>query len=158
VGCGVAPNKGATSTLGNPVVAQSWQQHETLVTQALRSQNPGAPIGRQVTLDVTNVRSGVTETIRIDNTVPQNGVYQLVDAKFSGVRDLTQPTVNLTSTVTQNQQAVYSWISGGQPVVVVPRGANAVKAGMTPGVPINVAPTVQIHVNAPSGGTVVRTY
>lgn len=59
--------------------------------------------------------------------------------------------------VTRNQAKVYPWISSGQNVTLVPVGQNAINAGLTPGVPINVNPSVQIHVNGP-GGIVVRLY
>jgi hypothetical protein len=39
----------------------------------------------------------------------------------------------------------------------VPRGLNAEAAGFTPGQPIIVNPSVQIHVNTPTG-TAVRNY
>jgi RHS repeat-associated protein len=137
-------------------IATTWQQHEQFVTQNLQNANPGATIGRQVTLDVTNTTTSEMVTIRIDNTLPTGAnTYQLIDAKFSSVQDLT--TANLRSTVTPNQTTAYGWISGGQPVTVVPRGANAAAAGMTPGAPINVTGTVQIHVNGPTG-IVVRNY
>jgi len=137
-------------------VATSWQQHEQLVTQQLVADNPGVNIGRQVTLDVTGP-TGETVRIRIDDLVPTNGRYQLVDAKFSSVTDLTNPATDLTNTVTDNQSVVYDWVARGEQVTVVPEGANAEAAGLTPGVPIQVQPSVQIHVNGPNG-IVVRNY
>jgi hypothetical protein len=109
-------------------------------------------------MDVTNVSTGETVTIISDNTVPlQNGTTQIVDAKFSRVTDLSNPNTNLSSTVTTNQSKVYSWISSGEEVIVVPRGGNARAADFTPGQPIDVAPSVEIHVNTPTG-TAVRNY
>jgi hypothetical protein len=113
-------------------------------------------IGRQVTMDVTGP-GGQTVTIRIDNLVPTNGRFQLVDAKFSAVTDLTNPSVNLASRVTVNQRTVYGWVSNGQPVTVVVRGANTATANLTPGTTIALEPSVQIHVNGPTG-IVVRNY
>ena len=113
-------------------------------------------VGRQVTLDVTSA-GGQTVRIRIDNLVPTNGRFQLVDAKFSAVTDLSNPATNLTSTVTANQRIVYGWVSNGQPVTVVVEGANAATAGLTPGQSILLEPSVQIHVNGPAG-IVVRSY
>jgi hypothetical protein len=148
------PTPTATTTTTPFTPATTWQQHEQQVTQALQNANPGANIGRQVTLDVTSGTQ--TARIRIDNTVPTpSGRFQLVDAKFSGVQDLT--TANLSGTVTPNQTTVYGWIRNGSPITVVPRGANAAAAGFTPGVPIVVEPNVQMHVNSPTG-IVVRNF
>jgi len=142
-------------------VATTWPQHETFVTQELQAANPGQNIGTQVTLDVTNLTTGEVETIRIDNLVPQGNVgqptYQLVDAKFSSVRDLTNPNLNLASTVTDSQAIAYQWIARGQPVRVVPRGQNAINAGLRVGQPINVNPSIEIHVNG-RNGIVVRQF
>ncbi|MBI2804656.1 MAG: hypothetical protein HYX68_06690 [Planctomycetes bacterium] len=139
----------------------SWGQHQRLVTKALRNANAGRPIGVQVSLDVTNRNTGQTVRIVIDNLVPQgtaaNLTYQLVDAKFSRVYDLTSPTVNLARTVTVNQRVAFDWIRTGQPLTVIPRGGNARRAGLTPGTPITLTPGVQIHVNGPNG-IVVRQY
>ncbi|MDZ7363651.1 MAG: toxin [candidate division KSB1 bacterium] len=151
-----ATTANSSSANATTQTAQTWQQQEALVTQNLAAQNPGVNIGRQVTLDVTGP-AGRTVTIRIDNLVPTNGSFQLVDAKFSAVTNLANPATNLSNTVTANQRVVYSWISSGQPVTVIPRGANAVAAGLTPGTPITVNPSVQIHVNSPTG-IVVRNY
>jgi hypothetical protein len=144
-----------------PQLATNWLQHEQLVTQALRDANPGVTIGEQVSLHVTNNATGRTLGIRIDDLVPQgtvaNPTYQLVDAKFSRVTNLADPTVSLTRTVTKNQGPVYQWISSGQSVTVLPFGQNARNAGLTLGVPVNVNPSVLIHVNGPNG-IVVRTY
>jgi len=159
-GSGGTTNAGSGGAPAMPP-AQTWQQHEANVTQSLQAQNPGANIGSQVTMDVTGPgpNGPQTVTIRIDNTVPTaNGTTQLVDAKFSGVRNLADPNTNLQSTVTPNQRIVYDWVSQGQPVTAVPRGANAVNAGFTPGVPIPLEPSVQMHVNNPAGGITVRNY
>lgn len=139
------------------VVATTWRQHERLVTRNLIANNPGANIGRQVTLDVTNTATGQTVTIKIDNLVPTPNGFQLVDAKFSRTMRLADPTAILTSSVTRNQALAYQWISSGQPVTVIPRGARAVEAGLQPGVAISVVPSVQLHVNGPAG-VVIRNY
>jgi hypothetical protein len=137
--------------------ATTWRQHEAAVTQELRANNPPGAVGRQVTLDVTDPATGQTVTIIIDNTVQTQTGIQLVDAKFSRVRNLADPNVNLSSTVTDNQGIVYDWISQGKQVTVVPRGNNAFMAGFAPGQPIPVNPSVQIRVNSP-GGITVRNY
>lgn len=138
--------------------ATTWRQHEGQVTQAIDNSLPaGTTHGQQITLDVTNTATGELETIRIDNIYrdPATGNFQLVDAKFSSVRDLT--TGNLSSTVTESQQAVYGWIRNGDPVSVVPRGARAVTAGLPTTGPIPINPSVQVHVNSPAG-IVIRNY
>jgi hypothetical protein len=152
-----------TQSLADPAhqVATSWEQHEQLVTDSLKNDYPGKTIGTQVTLDVTNPATGETVQIRIDDLVPQGTgakqTYQLVDAKFSSAKNLANPATNLADTLTPNQTKVYDWIKSGQPVTVVPEGPNAIAAGLTPGVPINVNPSVEIHVNGP-GGRVVRQF
>ncbi len=161
-----APNVTPAPAVATPATpaapaATTWQQHEVNVTQMLRGQNPTANVGTQVTIDVTGPgpTGPRTVTIRADNTVPTtNGTTQVVDAKFSSVRNLANPTTNLRSTVTQNQTIVYDWISQGAPISAVPRGPNAVAAGFTPNVPITLEPTVQMCVNSPGGGIVSRNY
>jgi RHS repeat-associated protein len=139
-----------------PAVTTTWQAHEAAVTTRLRTANPGVAVGEQVTLDVTNTTTGQAVRIRIDNIYPNgSGAYQLVDAKFSAVNDLT--TRNLSSTLTPNQSLAYGWIRSGQPISVVPAGANATAAGLQVGAPITIAPTVQVHVNSASG-IVVRIF
>jgi hypothetical protein len=105
---------------------------------------------------VTNTATNETVRIRIDNIYADNsGAFQMVDAKFSGVNDLT--TSALENTVTPNQSIAYDWIRTGQPIEVVPAGENAVRAGLPVNAPITIAPSVEMHVNSPNG-IVVRTY
>ena len=149
----------ATATADSSASSQAattWQQHEVNVTQNLRAASPTAAVGEQVTLDVTNNTTGQAVRIRIDNTVATGpNTFQLVDAKFSSVRDLT--TANLDSTVTANQTTAYGWIRNGENLTVTPAGPRAIAAGMTPGAPISIAPTVQVYVNTPTG-IAIRTY
>jgi hypothetical protein len=114
----------------------------------------GTPHGQQVTLDVTGP-GGRTVTIRIDDLYrTPSGSWQLVDAKFSRVRDLT--SANLTSTATANQRLAYQWITSGTATSVVPRGTFAQSAGIA-GSSIPVSSSVEVHVNSPTGIT-VRNY
>jgi hypothetical protein len=83
---------------------------------------------------------------------------QVVDAKFSSVRNLANPNTNLQSTVTQNQSVVYEWITQGAQITAVPRGPNAVAAGFTPNTPVTLEPSVQMCVNNPTGAIVTRNY
>jgi RHS repeat-associated protein len=141
---------------GGETQATTWREHETNVVARLRDENPGVNVGEQVTLKVTNTATNETVRIRADAIYPnQAGQYQIVDAKFSSVKNLT--TANLESTVTPNQSAAYGWIKSGQPVRVVPVGGNARAAGLSVGRPIQIAPSVQVHVNGP-GRIVVRSY
>jgi RHS repeat-associated protein len=163
-GEGSTANASSGSTTNTPAntpaapapLATTWQQHEADVVARLRAANPGVTVGEQVTLDVTNTTTGQTVRIRIDAIYRNgSGQYQLVDAKFSSVSDLT--TGSLDSTVTTNQSVAYGWIRSGQSVRVVPAGARAVAAGLPPGTGISIAPTVEMHVNSATG-IVVRTY
>ena len=88
----------------------SWQEHETAVFQRQIADHPGAPVGEQVTLDVTDVTTNTTVEIKIDVAIFENAELKLVDAKFS-VGDLTQGTIG--NVYTANQSVVYRWISGG---------------------------------------------
>ncbi|HWB84011.1 MAG TPA: DUF4157 domain-containing protein [Bryobacteraceae bacterium] len=147
-------------TVPNRRIPLSWGEHEEMVYQRLVDLNPGKTIGEQVTLDVTNVSTNEKVTIVIDNTVPLGADnYQLVDAKFAVAGDLPMADrARLTETLQPNQRKAYQWVSEGTPVTAVPRGDNAMAAGMTVGRPIRVAPKVQIHVNGPNGTIVVRDY
>jgi RHS repeat-associated protein len=142
--------------------AATWQQHETNVTQMQQSLHGTTNVGTQVTIDVTGPGPSGPETItiRADNTVTTaSGNVQIVDAKFSAVRNLANPGTNLQSTVTTNQSRVYNWITSGAPITAVPRGPNAQAANFTPNMPITLEPTVQMCVNDPvSGAIVTRNY
>ena len=126
----------------------SWQEHETAVFQRQIADHPGAPVGEQVTLDVTDVTTNTTVEIKIDVAIFENAELKLVDAKFS-VGDLTQGTIG--NVYTANQSVVYRWISGGNRVTVVPKGANAANMGLKVGEPIKVSPKIEVHVNSPEG-------
>jgi hypothetical protein len=81
-----------------------------------------------------------------------NNQFELVDAKFSSVKDLT--TANLEPTLTKNQKIVYDLLANEKTrgsVTVMPVGENAVRAGMTLGNSIKIANPVQIYVNTPTG-------
>ena len=107
------------------------------------------PVGEQITLDVTDVATKRTVEIQIDVAVLENAELKLVDAKFSAKKDLTQG--KLGGVYTANQSVVYPWISGGNKVIVVPKGANAAKMGLKVGEPVKVSPKIEVHVNSPEG-------
>jgi hypothetical protein len=95
---------------------------------------------------------GVVERIRVDNLVPagQQNAYVPVDAKYSATNDLANPNTSLAGTLTDSQQVAYPWIDNGQATSVIPRGQNALKMNLKPGVPIDLQP-VDIYVNGPNG-------
>ena len=127
----------------------SWQEHESAVVQRQIADHPGVPVGKQVTFDVTDVATGKTVEIQIDVAVFNNGEVILVDAKFSAQTDLTQAV--LGNVYTPNQSVVYRWISGGNQVTVIPKGANAANMGLKVGHPVRVSPRIEVHVNSPEG-------
>jgi len=127
----------------------SWQEHESAVFQRQIADHPGMPVGEQITLDVTDLATNRTVEIKIDVAVLENGELNLVDAKFSAQTDLTQGAIG--GVYTPNQSLVYRWISGGNKVTVVPKGANAANMGLKVGEPVKVSPKIEVHVNSPEG-------
>jgi hypothetical protein len=140
----------AQGVLGGPILSTDpqWQVHEEGVYNDLLKNNPQGQFGKQITLDVYN-KNGQMETIRGDILFksPGSQMYELVDAKYSSVKDLTN--VNLKSTLTESQQAAYEWIKTGQAAVIIPRGGNGAQLNFAPGVPIKVSPQIKIAVNVP---------
>ena len=134
----------------------TWEAHEAAVTNRIKALNPGAAVPEQVYLDVKNLETGVSKRIRID-AIYKNpaGDYQLVDAKFSSVKDLT--TGNLKSTLTENQKLAYQWIKDGKAAVSAADVPSAASKGFAGGQSLTVTSPVQIHVNSPTG-IVVRPY
>ncbi len=126
----------------------TWQEHETIVAERAKADHPGARVGEQVALDVTNVTTGETVRINTDVSVFENGQLQIIDAKFSEGKDLTTGKLDVYQ---PNQTQAYAWISNGDPVTVVPQGANAAEMGLTPGQAVKVVPNVEVHVNSPEG-------
>jgi hypothetical protein len=127
----------------------SWQELQSSVYQRQLADHAGMPVGEQITLDVTDVATKRTVEIQIDVAVLENAELKLVDAKFSAKKDLTQG--KLGGVYTANQSVVYPWISGGNKVIVVPKGANAAKMGLKVGEPVKVSPKIEVHVNSPEG-------
>lgn len=141
----------AQGTFGGPILntGPQWQIHEDNVYNDLVKNNPQGQFGKQITLDVYN-KNGQMETIRGDVLFKPNAkssMYELVDAKFSSVKDLTN--VNLKSTLTESQQNAYDWIKTGQVSAIIPRGENALNAGFAVGQSISVSPQIKIVVNVP---------
>lgn len=134
----------------------TWQEHEALVTEALMKANPGLKVGRQVTFDVM-LADGRILPMRIDNTVPVHDMILWVDAKFSSVVDLSDPSVSLAGRLTPNQTTVFPLIANGEIHSAIPRGMNARLAGFTPGKAVRLVGRVDVHVNG-ANGPVARPY
>lgn len=129
-----------------------WKKHENNVSNDLGTS------GKQVTLVVEGIDEAgapFKKKIRIDNLqkVGKTKKYQLIDAKYSSINDLTKATENqLRNTFTENQKTVYDAIGQGRVSSVTPVGKNALKAGLVPNEPIRIKPKVNIAVNNPNGG------
>ncbi|MBK9983963.1 MAG: hypothetical protein IPP15_16615 [Saprospiraceae bacterium] len=134
----------------------SWRQHEQIVDSELRAAN--TQVGTQVTLDIIGP-NGQRVRIRTDNMVNTPQGWEIADAKYSDAIDLsTASPAEIHSRCTTNQSITYPWISDPNvQIQVFPVGENARLAGMALGQPLNVARTVKVYVNSPSG-TVVRVY
>jgi RHS repeat-associated protein len=142
---------GAQLAFGGPLLNSDpeWQVHEENVYNDLAKNNPQGQFGKQVTLDVYN-KNGQMETIRVDILFKPNAkssLYELVDAKFSSVRDVTNS--KLESMDTESQGNAYNWIKNNQVSSIIPRGENAINAGLPVGQSIQVSPLVKIAVNIP---------
>jgi RHS repeat-associated protein len=127
-----------------------WKAHEDQVFRDIVKNNPGGQYARQVTLDITN-KSGQTVTI-VEDVVskgPGSHLYQLVNAKYSEVKDLAAPNANLQSTLTTNQKVGYPWIATGDIQSIVARGPNARELGIPEGSVIQVDPVIKIAVVIP---------
>ncbi|MHA4808141.1 RHS repeat-associated core domain-containing protein [Flavitalea flava] len=125
-----------------------WKVHEEAVYNDLVKNNPQGQFGKQITLDIYN-KDGRMETITIDflSKLPTSPVYELVDAKFSSVKDLTN--TNSKPQYTESQSASYRWLKNNEVAAVIPRGLNAAKAGLVVGQAIKVNPQVKIAVAIP---------
>lgn len=144
--------------------SQNWQEHESSVSNDLKNKHKN--VGEQITLNVTGIDSDgkpFTKRIRIDNLHKTESVtYQLTDAKYSEVKDLTNSTnAELRNTFTKNQKPDYDDIGGkdGASITsVTPAGQRAIDMGLKPGEYIIIEPNVQVGVNNPNGGIVYRDY
>ncbi|MGJ8660008.1 MAG: hypothetical protein ACSHWV_09175 [Cellulophaga fucicola] len=142
--------------------SKNWKEHEKNVTEDLKSKNPDAKIGDQITLDVEGIDDSgkpFKARIRIDNMhKDSNGKYQLTDAKFSSKKDLTSKDVNLRNTFTKNQKKAYDAIGNGRATSVTPMGQKAKDFDLEPGKPIQVNQKINIGVNNSNGGTTYIGY
>ncbi|WP_024466851.1 hypothetical protein [Treponema pedis] len=146
--------------------AKQWKKHENKVSDDLKANKPSGTVGKQVTLVVEGIDTKgkpFKKRIRIDNLQETSpGKYQLTDAKYSGVKDLTKVSnKQLRNTFTTNQKTVYDAIggtNGAKVTKVTPVGRNASKAGLAPNEPINIEPNVNIGVNNTNGSITYRKY
>jgi len=137
-------------------VATTWQEHQSLVGQSLRANDPGAQIYDEINLRVTGP-DGWTVKIRPDYLRQTPMGWEINDAKFSQTSNLADPGTSLLAHLRGRQATAFPWVANGQTTSVVPFGKNAWNAGFVPDRPITISPNVQIHVNGPNG-VVVRQF
>jgi hypothetical protein len=97
-------------------------------------------------MDVTNAATQRSITIRADNLVHRPDGCLFVEAMFSGLVDLTAPSVNVAARLHPAKAQAFEWIVTGHCRSVAPEGT-----------PTAVIPDVEIHVNGP-GGIAVRHF
>lgn len=97
-------------------------------------------------MNLTHGGSGRTIPIVVDNVVYRPDGCLLVEAMFSGMVDLTSPSVDLVARLHPTKAEAFEWIGGGQCAVTAE------------GKPAPVVPDVQFHVNSPRGGVAVRHF
>src|SRR4030095_4808204 len=98
-------------------------------------------------MHITNAATQQSITIRTDNVVYGADGCSLVEAMFSGLVDLTDPSVNVAARLHPTKAQAFEWIVTGQCPSVAREGK-----------PLTVIPDVEIHVNSPHGGIVVRHF
>jgi len=98
-------------------------------------------------MNITNAATQQSITIQADNVVYRADGCLLVEAMFSGLADLSNPSVNLVARLHPTRAQVFAWAVSGRcsPVTVE-------------GKPTAVVSDVEIHVNKPQGGIVVRHF
>jgi hypothetical protein len=97
-------------------------------------------------MDLTHGETGRAIPIRVDNVVYREDGCLLVEAMFSGLVDLTSPSVDLAARLHPMKSEAFEWIITGQCSVT------------SEGKPAPVLPDVQLHVNNPRGGIAVRHF
>lgn len=97
-------------------------------------------------MDLTLGASGRTVPIRVDSMVYREDGCLLVEAMFSRLIDLTSPSVDLTPRLHPTKTEAFEWIIAGHCSITCE------------GKPTNVVPDIQLHVNNPRGGIVVRHF
>jgi hypothetical protein len=97
-------------------------------------------------MDLTHDETGRTIPIAVDNVVYRQDGCLLVEAMFSGLVDLTSPSVDLAARLHPTKAEAFEWILTGQCSVT------------SEGKPIPVVPDAQLHVNNPRGGIAVRHF
>lgn len=97
-------------------------------------------------MQITNVKTQRSITVRTDNVVFRPDGCLLVEAMFSGLVDLTGPAANVATRFHPTKAEAFEWIVTGQCRSVTLEDR-----------PIAVIPDVEIHVNGPNG-IVVRHF
>ena len=129
------------------VQPKTWQEHESSVFEKATADHPEGRVGKQVTFDVTDVATNTTVEILADVAVSEHGEVKIIEAKLSESKDLTVEAPKFTD----HQNLAYRWISNGNKVLVVPKGANAPRMGLPVGDAVKVSPMIEVHVNSPEG-------
>jgi hypothetical protein len=114
----------AALVVGDPRLKALTQEHENKVLSELGG--PDLAIG-QVKLYVTV--NGVAVPIIVDGLRwnPVSGTFQIVDAKLSQAKDLSDARVDLHDTLTDNQKVAYQAIANGSATAIEYRGRNTAK-------------------------------
>jgi len=109
-------------------------------------------------MNLTNSATGQSLTIRADNVVAGPEGHLLVEAMFSKLVDLSAPSANLAERLHPAKAKAFEWIVAGQCTSVVPSGREEGPAALPAGESLRVVPEVELHVNRPEGGILVRRF
>lgn len=141
------------------VTANAKTLESSMVRQLIDEK--GSNFATKVYLEVINKTTGQAVTIITDglSRVGKNR-FEYEEAKFSGVRDLSNSSVNLRSSFTKNQKLATDWLSEGIATVRLKNsrgGRELFGESFKVGKEINLSPQVNVYVNSPKG-IVKRTY
>jgi predicted S18 family serine protease len=121
----------------------------------------GGNFSAKVYLEVINKTTGQAVTIITDGlTRVGKSSFEYEEAKFSGVQDLSNSSVNLRSSFTANQKLATDWLSEGNATVRLKNsqgGRQLFGDSFKVGTEINLSQKVNVYVNSPKG-IVKRTY
>lgn len=136
---------------------------KTLKSSMIRQliDDKGSNFATKVYLELINKTTGQAVTIITDGlSRVGNNSFEYEEAKFSGVRDLSNSSVNLRSSFTKNQKLATDWLSEGNAIVKLKNsqgGRYLFGKDFEVGKEINLSPKVNVYVNSPNG-LVKRTY
>jgi hypothetical protein len=137
--------------------APDWQTHEKNVTTDLEAQYGANNVAEQVTIRIKGIDANGNPfdvKIRPDNLIElPNGKYRIVDAKWSSVHDLLDPSFTIEDTFTINQQKAYDAIGNGRVTSSEVRGKNGANSPLQleNGKQIILDQGIDIAVDSPSG-------